>query len=212
MLGASPGIKGQSDSVAPGDWITFNRTLAGSRFSPLSAINRENVTHLRPVCTYTLPEVVSLQTGPLVVDGTMYFTSDLGSYAIDADTCAERWRSVRNITKPNGLGAHRGFAYLDGSGEVRWKFQTPRPINAAVTPTAGGLLFTADLGGRFYAFDASSGQVLWQHELGQSTGGGIVTYLANGRQRVAIASGMKSPVWPGAADASQIIIFGAEAP
>jgi hypothetical protein len=38
MLGASPSIQGQSDSVAAGDWITFNRTLAGSRFSPLSDI------------------------------------------------------------------------------------------------------------------------------------------------------------------------------
>jgi len=34
--------------------------------------------------------------------------------------------------------------------------------------------------------------------------------LANGGQRVAIASGMKSPIWPGAADASRIVIFGVE--
>jgi len=93
---------------------------------------------------------------------------------------------------------------------VRWKFQTARPVNAAVTPTAGGLVFTADLGGRFYAFDAITGRVLWQYETGQSTGGGIVTYLTNGGQRVAIASGMKSPIWPGAADASRIVIFGLE--
>ena len=90
MLGASPGVTGQSDPVAAGDWITFNRTLAGSRYSPLSEINRENVGRLRPLCTYTLPEVVALETGPLVIDGTLYFTSDLGSYAIDADTCAEK--------------------------------------------------------------------------------------------------------------------------
>jgi len=32
------------------------------------------------------------------------------------------------------------------------------------------------------------------------------------RQRVAIASGMKSPFWPGVVDASRIIIFGVEAP
>ena len=114
MLGASLGTKGPSDSIAPGDWFTFNRTLAGDRFSPLSDINRENVTRLRPLCTYTLPEVVALETGPLVIDGMLYFTSDLGSYAIDADTCAEKWRHVREVAKPNGYGAHRGFGYLDG--------------------------------------------------------------------------------------------------
>ena len=108
-------------------------------------------------------------------------------------------------------GRGRVTAFDADSGEVRWKFQTPRPINAAVTPTAGGLLFTADLGGRFYAFDARSGHVLWQHELGQVTGGGIVTYSANGRQRVAIASGMKSPFWPGVVDASRIVVVGVEA-
>jgi hypothetical protein len=76
MLGASPGINGRSDPVAAGDWITFNRTLAGSRFSPLSEINRENVGRLRPLCTYTLPEVVALETGmkspfwPGVVDAS----------------------------------------------------------------------------------------------------------------------------------------------
>jgi outer membrane protein assembly factor BamB len=118
-----------------------------------------------------------------------------------------------------GLDCARGLVDIQSharaldadSGEVRWKFQTPRPINAAVTLTAGGLLFTADLGGRFYAF-ARSGHVPWQHELGQVTGGGVVTYLANGRQRVAIASGMKSSFWPGVIDASRIVIFGVEAP
>jgi len=114
MLRGSGGITAQSTTVAAGDWITFNRTLAGDRFSPLSEINRDNVTRLRPLCTYTLPEVVSLQTGPLVIDGTMYFTSDFSSYAIDASNCSEKWRSMREVTRPSGAGAHRGFAYLDG--------------------------------------------------------------------------------------------------
>src|SRR5260221_6456992 len=142
MLGASPGIKGQSDSVAAGDWITFNRTLAGSRFSPLSEINRENVARLRPVCTDTLPEVVALQTGPLVVDGTMYFTSDTGSYAIDADTCAEKWRRLREVAKPNGYGAHRGFGYLDGT------------------------LFRGTSDGHVIALDAKDGRTKWDVTLG----------------------------------------------
>jgi alcohol dehydrogenase (cytochrome c) len=514
VLNGSGGLTAQSPTVPAGDWVTFNRTLAGDRFSPLSEINRDNVARLRPVCTYTLPEVVSLQTGPLVIDGTMYFTSESSSYAIDASNCSEKWRRVLTVTRPGPTGAHRGLAYLDGvlfrgtsdahvvaldakdgrtkwdvaldidgpgvaismapiaydhkvfignaggdqvgvtghvyaldadtgrtvwkfdavpdtksvratwgnadgkplsgggfwtsftldtarrllyapagnpapdfdramrpgknlytnsvlaididtghlaaynqivkhdfhdwdvdsppalvttrggrrlvlsankdgvlsvldrdhnmgivyqqptttrlnvttplsrtrdvrfcpgivggsewngpsydpalnlifvgavdwcasvrvqaadarvppqgvlwfgaetpverifdpveqahgwvtafdadTGAVRWKFQTTRPVNAAVTPTAGGLVFTADLGGRFYAFDAMTGGVLWQYETGQSTGGGIVTYLANGGQRVAIASGMKSPIWPGAADASRIVIFGTE--
>ena len=69
-------------SVAHGadaDWLTYNRNLAGDRFSPLKEINRSNVAQLKAICTYKLPEVSSLQTGPLVVEGTMYFTTDEGS-------------------------------------------------------------------------------------------------------------------------------------
>jgi alcohol dehydrogenase (cytochrome c) len=45
------------------------------------------------------------------------------------------------------------------NGHVRWKFQAPRPVLAGVTPTAGGLVFTADLGGTVYAFDSDDGQL-----------------------------------------------------
>jgi alcohol dehydrogenase (cytochrome c) len=92
-------------------------------------------------------------------------------------------------------------------GTVRWKFHAPKPVLAAVTPTAGGLLFAADLGGTLYAFDAGRGTVLWQTPTGQSTGGGIITYSSGGRQRLAVASGMKSPVWPGGAQQSRILVY-----
>jgi hypothetical protein len=66
-------------------------------------INRSNVAQLKAICTYTLPEVSSLQTGPLVVDGTMYFTTDEGSNAIDGSTCAEKWKQHRHSPTPSML-------------------------------------------------------------------------------------------------------------
>ena len=504
-------------SAQANDWPSYNRTLAGDRFSPLAEISRANVAQLHTVCTYTLPEVTSLQTGPLVVNGTMYFTTDTSSYAIDASTCTEKWKQVRHSETPSFLAVNRGFAYLDGrlfrgtsdahvialdaadgrtiwdyvvdvkapgmsipmapiaanglvyignaggdqvgltghvyaldardgrvvwkfdvvpatgparatwtnpslpisgggfwtsftldagagvlyvpagnpapdfdierrtgdnlytnsvialdaktgrllgynqivkrdahdwdvdsppalvttragraivasankdglltvldrsrvtaaggplpivwqqptttrtnvdvplsrdstvrfcpgilggsewngaaysprtntmyvgavdwcarvqleavtaavpapgatwlaaanemstmfdppdqakgwltafdaeNGSVRWKFAAPRPILAAVTPTAGGLVFAADLGGQLYAFDADSGRVLWQTNTGQSTGGGVITYVAGGRQLLGVASGMKSPVWPGGAAQSRVLVYG----
>ena len=79
---------------------------------------------------------------------------------------------------------------------------------AGVTPTAGGLVFAADLGGQIYAMDADTGRILWQSSAGQSTGGGIVTYRAGGRQLLGVASGMKSPMWPGGAQQSRILVYG----
>jgi alcohol dehydrogenase (cytochrome c) len=94
------------------------------------------------------------------------------------------------------------------NGSVKWKYQTARPIVAAVTPTAGGVVFTADLSGQLYALDATTGRVLWQTSTGQSTGGGIISYIAGGRQLLAVASGMKSVVWPGAAAQSRVVVYG----
>jgi alcohol dehydrogenase (cytochrome c) len=100
--------------AADADWLTYNRTPAGERFSPLKEIDRSNVAQLKAICTYTLPEVSSLQTGPLVVDGTMYFMTDEGSYAIDASTCAEKWKQHRHSDTPTMLLVNRGFAYTNG--------------------------------------------------------------------------------------------------
>ena len=93
------------------------------------------------------------------------------------------------------------------SGSVRWKYHAPHPMLAGVTPTAGGLVFAADLGGEIYAVDADTGSILWQGA-GQSTGGGIVTFRAGERQLLGVASGMKSPMWPGGAQQSRILVYG----
>jgi outer membrane protein assembly factor BamB len=47
---------------------------------------------------------------------------------------------------------------------------------------------------QIYAMDADKGTILWQSNAGQSTGGGIITYRAGGRQLIGAASGMKSPM------------------
>lgn len=40
------------------------------------------------------------------------------------------------------------------TGEVRWRVQTPTPMVAAITATAGGVVFTGDLDGNVLAYDA----------------------------------------------------------
>jgi alcohol dehydrogenase (cytochrome c) len=184
----------QARDSAAGDWPSYNRTLAGDRFSPLAEIDRGNVARLRVVCTYTLPEVVAMQAGPIVVDGTMYFTTERSSYAIDAATCAEKWRVERQSSRPSPLGAQRGFAYLDGrlfrgtsdahvlaldatDGHTLWDVT----VDAAATPgvsmpmapiAANGLVFIGNAGGdqtgvtgHVYALDARDGRVVWRFDV-----------------------------------------------
>ncbi|HEY3298215.1 MAG TPA: PQQ-binding-like beta-propeller repeat protein, partial [Armatimonadota bacterium] len=46
------------------------------------------------------------------------------------------------------------------TGRLRWKYQAPMPLCAAVTPTAGGVVFTGDLEGNLLAFNAANGKML----------------------------------------------------
>jgi alcohol dehydrogenase (cytochrome c) len=78
--------------------------------------------------------------------------------------------------------------------EVRWKYDIDTPMVAALTPTAGGVLLTGDTKGNFLAFDAATGKVLLQKDLGDPIGGGIVTYTVGGTQFVAVAGGMKNGI------------------
>ncbi len=81
------------------------------------------------------------------------------------------------------------------AGTVKWSYTTPTPIVAAVTATAGGLVFTGDLAGNFYAFDESSGAVLKKIALNAPVGGGVITYEDAGKQFIAVAAGLRSASW-----------------
>jgi len=85
---------------------------------------------------------------------------------------------------------------IDAStGAVRWKFRSPRPMVAAVTTTAGNVVFTGELTGDFVALDAKTGDVRYRFNTGGPMGGGIATYSTGGRQYVAAASGSPSSFW-----------------
>lgn len=191
--------------VNPGDWPAYNRTLAGDRYSPLAEINASNVAQLRTICGYTLPEVTSLQTGPIVVNGTMFFTTDTISYAIDAGNCAEKWKTIRHSETPSFLGVNRGFAYTDGrlfrgtsdvhaialdvaDGHVVWDrvLDIKGPgISLPMAPVAAnGLVYFGNAGGdiaaitgHVYALAASDGHVVWKFDVVPSTGPARSTWV-----------------------------------
>jgi alcohol dehydrogenase (cytochrome c) len=92
-------------------------------------------------------------------------------------------------------------------GTVRWRVQTPKPMVAAITATAGGLVFTGDLDGHVTAYDANSGKVRWQKTAGGAIGGGVIAYLAGGKQRIAVAAGLNSPIWPVKGGPARVVVY-----
>lgn len=83
------------------------------------------------------------------------------------------------------------------SGKLRWSVETPAPMLANVTATAGGVIYAGDLKGTLYAINADDGTVLLSHSIGASAGGGIFTYALNGKQYVAALSGPVSAFFGG---------------
>lgn len=75
--------------IPDGDWVTINRDLASTRFSPLADINRGNVTQLKEAWSYPLRSVNTAV--PIVIDGTMYMPAGSRVVALDADTGQEKW-------------------------------------------------------------------------------------------------------------------------
>ena len=134
-----------------------------------------------------------------------------------ASPIGQPWTGEKSINPFNVFGK---FSRADGvwagwlhavdadSGVWKWRLKSNYPIIGAVTPTAGGLVFFGDMGGNFYALDAATGQKLWGKKIGGAIGGGVITYTANGAQKVAVATGYVSPAFPVEIRRAQVAVLG----
>ena len=75
------------------------------------------------------------------------------------------------------------------TGKMAWKFDTEQPLIGGVLATAGDLLFNGEGNGLFRAFDARSGQKLWEYQCGAGVNAPAVSYTVGGKQYVAVAAG-----------------------
>jgi alcohol dehydrogenase (cytochrome c) len=90
----------------------------------------------------------------------------------------------------------KAYGHLDAidpvSGKITWTYRYKYPLLASVLSTAGGLIFTGDVEGHFFALDARNGHKLWQFQTGSGNRGSSITYWVNGRQYIATPSGWGS--------------------
>ena len=75
------------------------------------------------------------------------------------------------------------------TGETRWKLRRRAPYNTAALTTAGGLVFIGDWERYVFAYDAESGDQLWQSRLTQMANGYPITYAVDGTQYIAFGAG-----------------------
>lgn len=172
------------------DWPSYNHTLNGQRFAPQTEITPANAANLKELCRYDLKTTGSFQTGPIVVDGTMYLTTGHDTIAIDANTCAEKWHAHDDYVQAIPNDANRGAAFASGNiirgtqdarlvaysatdGKKVWDISLGDPKHLETTSAAvlawKGMVFTGNAGsskmptkGRMYAVDAATGKILWE--------------------------------------------------
>jgi PQQ-dependent dehydrogenase (methanol/ethanol family) len=116
---------------------------------------------------------------------------------------ANGWGSNDPITKWSGWIN----AVDPKTGTMAWRVHTDTPMYAALTPTAGGVVFTGDLNGNFLTLDAANGKTLYRFNTGGPIAGGVITYERGGAQYVAVASGSSGGSIP-LTGSTTIVIFG----
>jgi alcohol dehydrogenase (cytochrome c) len=135
----------------PQSWLTYSGTYRSERFSPLTEINRSNVSDLKVIWAYQMqPSSYGgaglVETTPLVADGVMYLTEPPSTVtALDARTGKRLWTwSPEMPGKVLHIGfpmVNRGVALLDDA------------------------VYVGTLDAHLVALDAATGAVRWDVEV-----------------------------------------------
>src|SRR5262249_29440136 len=127
------------------NWLHTNGDYSQLRYSPGNQITTGNVDKLRVKFVVQTEVVESMETAPIVVNGTMFLTTAHNHvYAVDATTGKERWH------------------YKHKMGSVTTFCWGPNTRGVAVS---GGRVFIGTLDAKLVALDAKSGDRLWEVQI-----------------------------------------------
>ena len=81
-------------------------------------------------------------------------------------------------------------AYNTRTMKPVWSFQQKSPFLTGVLTTDGGVGFVGDYDRRVRAFETATGKTLWQTRLPTGAQGHIISYAVDGKQYIAVESGL----------------------
>ncbi len=147
----------QNTDNSPAEWPVYGGDAGGSRYSPLSQIDKGNVAQLKVAWEIHTGDVSDGSDGrpksefeatPIVAGGTMFVTTPFNRVlALDPETGKEKWRFDPNIDLhvrySEGL-VNRGVTYWSAPGD-------------AATAACHQRIFLATIDARLFALDAATG-------------------------------------------------------
>ena len=102
-------------------------------------------------------------------------------------------RGTRNSYHPKSPGNLGDFISMDiKTGKILWRHRTPTPPTTSAMTTAGGLVVVGDWDRYVRVYDVKDGRILYQTRLPSPAGGSPSTFMANGRQYIAVGVGTGS--------------------
>jgi alcohol dehydrogenase (cytochrome c) len=142
----------KNDENTPGDVLVYGMGYSANRFSPLTQINKDNVSKLVPLWAYSLADLQGGEAFPVVKDGVIFATTHNATVAVDALTGKQIWRVLHDYP-PETLRViccgivNRGAAIYEGmviralmddrlvaldakTGKEIWMVNSPEPATA----------------------------------------------------------------------------------
>jgi quinohemoprotein ethanol dehydrogenase len=164
---SDPATSGVTDAMLVNppaeEWLTYGRDMAEQRFSPLNAINADNVAQLGLAWSADLDTARGQEATPLMHDGVLYVST--------------AWSMVK--------------AYDAKTGALKWSYdpEVPRETLAVACCDAvnrgvalyGDKVYVATLNGDLVALNQTDGSVAWRKTVVPDT----VNYTITGAPRVA---------------------------
>ena len=127
----------------PGSWLSHGRNYAEDRMSPLTQINKDNVSELGLSWYFDTGTKRGLEASPLVIDGVIYTTGSWSKvFALDARTGEQIWQYDPQVPREWGVNA---CCDVVNRGVAAW----------------GNSIFVGTIDGRLISINRADGSVEW---------------------------------------------------
>ena len=150
----------QTAEIWPSVWGA--KAWSPSSFNPKTGLLYANTLEFGMTYTPTRPQYRA---------GTTYWGADL-TWVFPKDGNVGYLKAIEPLT-----------------GKAKWEVTSKTPRWGGVLTTSGGIVFSGQSTGEFEAFDADTGEKLWQFQTGSGIEGQPVTWQQDGVQYVTVAVG-----------------------